>query len=533
MASPLPVWLEVHVDDEILRRDAGRWSEARDLLERVAALAERRGARLCFRVREWFAAGAAGTGFLPALASRGHEVGVHAHGRRLREVVEATREAGVIPRVAVPGLVQAGRGGRAALLRQAAALGIGVVTDHGAVPSWAYDGLLPRAEHGVLVMGPTVRPFDWGLMDRDGTRHGLTPPAIERLRRLERMAGEHGARWFGLALHEHDLCPAGSLTPADGALETLASFLDARVVPALEIADAEERPPSTAPRHPPSDHRVRLARLAGRLGDAARRRVPLDLLRPRSPRRSRRHRPPRARRLTLPVGRGHVVAERHGAPDAVAACVCSVSGPAGGREVDLRFFGLAVGDLVGRGWAVWLYDRSGTGDSPGRSPLGLLPGNPEHVRDWRAVLEAARGDGIPVIALSWSAGLVPVLRAAAEGFAPDAVVDAEAPADRWSLVHPGGKGPVGLDPWVDADWEGLEAVRLLPSLGRPYARLQAADDHVHRRMTVHAERMVAAARDAGLTTRPLRIVPGRLHRHPDEVLDALEWARAAATSRAF
>ena len=49
-----PVWVELHVDDELLDADNQRWPEARALIESVANIAEQQGARLCFRFRETF-----------------------------------------------------------------------------------------------------------------------------------------------------------------------------------------------------------------------------------------------------------------------------------------------------------------------------------------------------------------------------------------------------------------------------------------------------------------------------------------------
>ena len=516
MPKPLPVWVEIHVDDEILARQPQRWRHTAELLEVVTELAQTRGASLCLRVREAFATLSASSGFLPGLVACGHEVGVHAHGRRLAVAHAALVRAGVTPAVAVPGLVQAGAG-RGPLLRQVAALGMPVVCDHGAERAWAYEGLLPRDEQGVRVLSPTVRPFDWGLMEMDGTRHGLTAANLGRLRDLEAMAARHGAHWFGAAFHEHDLCPRGSLRPDDHRLEALADYLDERVVPVMSLADAVQAGPAATGR-PPSDRRVRATKIMGRLTRTARQRLP-DRIRPRV----RRESAGEGRDVTLSVDGRTIAARRHGPPQARAICVCSVSGPAGGRAADLAYFGLGVPDLTDRGWAVWVYDRSGTGSTAG-SALGLVPGNPDHVDDWTAVLQRARAEGPPVIALSWSAGIIPVLRAAADGHAPDALVDGEAPVDRWSLFHPKGHGPAGKDPWCDEDWDGIEAVQLVGRLGVPYARLQAADDHVHGPMHEHARRIVAAARASGCTPMDLEISPGKLHDHSHRVIEALEWA---------
>ena len=50
----------------------------------------------------------------------------------------------------------------------------------------------------------------------------------------------HGAEYFGVALHEHDLCPEGSLEPAAEALEALSAWLDSRVGPSLDCAPPQD-----------------------------------------------------------------------------------------------------------------------------------------------------------------------------------------------------------------------------------------------------------------------------------------------------
>ncbi len=521
----LPVWVEIHVDDEVLSAQPDRWPEARDLIASLSQRARSRGAALCFRLREHFATAAVGSGVLPDLERAGHEVGVHAHGSRLREATEAVRRCGVSPQVAVPGLVQVGREGRAARLRQAAGLSFVRVTDHSAERAWAYDGLLPRAESGVIVMAPTVRPFDWGRMETDGTRHRLGPSQIRRLRELESAAEVQGAGWFGLALHEHDLCLPGTLTPDPDAIDALMSYLDARVVPAMSVPVALA-PPSAPRRPPPSDRGIKVVRAVGLVSQRA------SSLRRRLPGRPHR-RPPEGIRLA--VGERHIRAERLGPARPRALCVISHAGREGGRRLRFRPLGPVLPMLLEADWGVWLYDRAGTGESPPprripgwRGEHPLAPGHPAHTRDWRTVLERARQEGVPVIALSWSAGVVPVLRAAAAGVRPDALVDCEGPADRWSIVPPGGNELAALDPLRESDWEGWEPRALIGALGCPYARLQAEQDHIHGADLHHADRLIAAARSAGLAVRPPRILPGRLHASPQAVVEALDWALSSA-----
>lgn len=510
-----PVWVEIHVDDEIVGPDPARWPETAALLEQIAAIAEARGARLSFRIREPFALASAGSGLLPALAARGHEVGVHAHGRGLREALDAVRATGLQPTVATPGLVQGGAAGRVPLLRQAASLGFRRVTDHGPDRAWAYEGLLPRVEEGLVVMAPAVRPPDWGLMAPDGRRLGLRAEAVARLRALEAAAfARHGARHFGVALHEHDLCPPGSLIPAPESLDALAALLDVRVVPSAAVP-APEPPPQGTPRRILSDTSVRFARAIRATAAVARWG------------RGRGWRPPAPGGFRLPVGEGagrrFIVVERHGPEQPAGVIAVCTSGRRGGRGQGLSAFGVGIAEITGHGWAIYLYDRAGTGRSPPAGPLA--PGNRAHQEDWRAVLALARQERAPVVALTWSAGLLPVLQAAAAGDRPDALIDGEAPADRWSLVPPEGNELSALDPWDDGRWQGLEPAALIGALGAPYARLQGTRDHVHDAVVEHARRMIAAAQAAGLAVYGLDPVPGLLHGHPLALLEALAWVR--------
>ena len=219
----LPVWLELHVDDEMLSNDAAHWPAARALIVKVARLAEQREARICFRFREFFARHAKGDAILSQLVAAGHELGVHSHGKGFLRASEALRACGVETQVAVPGLVQAGLDGRSTLLQQVASLGYTLVTDHGDSQAWAYEGLMPREEAGLVVMAPTVRPTDWGLISKQGERRGLHTQAAVRLRQLEERAAGQGAKYYGVAFHEHDLCKPGTLEPTSEALDSLST----------------------------------------------------------------------------------------------------------------------------------------------------------------------------------------------------------------------------------------------------------------------------------------------------------------------
>ncbi len=516
-SDPTPTWLEIHVRDEDLRGPGRSLPLLRATLDRTARAAEERGARLSFRYGERAAADRTSIELARDLVRRGHEVGACAPGSGLEQVVASLRKAGVAPEVAAPGLGHGGRGGRPPLLRQVATLGVGVACDHGLERAWAYEGLLARREAGLLVLAPTVRRAQW-LTGGRPVAH-----AFERLTPLHRAAAGHGADWFGAVLTAGDLLEAGTGQPAPDVIEAMAAWVDRSTVTVGTVAARCGARPVSGPPRPISDRKAALAGLAGGVVDAARRTWPDRLRRPRLD----------AEALpddgdAVEVDDRRITVRRVGPASPGAAIACSISGPAGGRAADLAFLGLVPDDLVREGWAVWLFDRSSAGDTRPRPELGDVPGSPEHVADWRAVLDRARGEGVPVVALTWSAGIVPVLLAASAGDRPDALVDAEAPVDRWSLFHPRGKGPVDLDRWQDAHWEGIEAIRLLGDLRRPYARLQGTHDHVHGPMTIHAERMVRRAREVGTPAIETVSIDGRLHEGPDAVLEGIRWAVAQA-----
>ena len=511
MDSAFPVWVEIQLHDMLELH--GMWST----LDAAVEAAEAVGGRLCVRVPAAVAAAVGGPERLRGLATRGHEIGALAGGEGLARTIHQLRRVGIQPAVATPGLRHLTRGHREPLLRQVAGLGIGVVVDRGEERTWAYEGLRSRREAGVRILAPTVLPRHWMGRGR------VSAEAVATLAALERKAAGQGAHWFGVTLDVTDLMRDGS--PDAAAIGALGRWMDGRVGTVLgPVVDRRNAGPEPRVANV-TDRRVKLEAAAGDVLGAARRRWPDRMRRPGAA-------PPReARPVTLDVGGRRLTAERYGPDHPRASIVCSISGPAGARAEDLAFLGIALSDLIDREWSVWLYHRDPLVDYTRRPELGQAPHSDEQVADWRALVERSKEEGQPVVALTWSAGILPVLRAAAAGDRPDALVDAEAPSDRWALFHPRGKGPRGLDRWDDDVWEGLEAVPLLPRLRRPYARLQAAHDHVHGAMTIHARRMVIAARSSGVPVREPVIGPGRLHDHPAEVLDALEWAVGHARSR--
>ncbi|MDP2307344.1 MAG: hypothetical protein Q8P18_15060 [Pseudomonadota bacterium] len=499
-SEELPVWIEVHVDDVALDaapfwRAGNRWADTAAALDGLARRAEAAGGRLSFRVREGFA-GRDRSGFLRELAARGHEVGWHAHGKRLRAARDAVVRAGGTATVAAPGLVQVGAAGRRALLDEARALGAGVVTDRVEDIVFAYQGWLawePIA--GLVGLDVSVSPFHWGVLERRGRKVGpgrLDGEALwSRIAAASARTAPPGARaFFGATFHEHDVMGAAGPRALEE-LSRLFERLGARLQPSGAIATGfrAEGPES-----------ARLGRLDRLLGAAHR----LGL-------RYEQRLGPAPETRSVTVGGGSVVARRVGPSDPSAVLVL-VHGGGSGIGQGLAPFGFAEAALAEAGLAAWSFARS-----EGKRP----PGSAGTVAETRAVLAAALAEGRPVGLLTWSAGVVPALRAALDLGDPRIVLlaDAEGPADRFSLVPPG--RPDGelakLDPWDDRVWEGREAVELVGGFSGRYLRLQAENDHVHGRMAWHARRMVAAARD-GRMNGDGTLLPGRLDTHGAAIL---------------
>lgn len=457
-----PTWLELHVDDVLLGRDPACWPDAASLVDAIARAVEAEGGRLSIRLRERFARQDR-HGLVRDLRRRGHEVGWHAHGRRLREARDAVVAAGGAAGVAAPGLVQAGPAGAQRLLLEARALGARVVTDRLETRPAAYAGWLAReALPGLTMLDVSVSPFAWGVLARRDGRVVPGEPDWTRLTALAdvatRMAPpEGGVAFFGATVHEHDLAEPGTLRPRglDGLRRWVARF---RPVPSATL-------PAPAPWGPspplPRGLRVRHALL--------------DL--------RRRGWPPRD-----VAAADHVVRARRVGPASPERALVVVHGGGSGLDQGLGFLGLPEDAFPG--WAVWTFARS--------EGVPRAPGHPRHVADTRAVLDAALAEGVPTAVLSWSGGIVPALRAIDARV--DALIDAEGPADRFSLVPPGVAGHelASRDPWDDGAWLGMEAVALLPAFRGRYTRLQGRPDHVHGADDTHARRLVAAARDGHL-----------------------------------
>ena len=547
MDRPQPCLItELHVDDLALEAGAS-WRDAARLLATVAELSAGVGAQLSFRIRHRFAEGAARLGSknpLRRLEAGGHEVGTHAHGRGLRRAKKAVDACGVANRGATPGMVQAGdRVGR--IWQEVCELGFDWITDHPPHRPWAYGGLLPwrpgpgfrpdTPASGPVLLETSADPFAWGLLRREGTRvvhkHGLDTHNFALLEALieahPRPLPRGIAPYYALAIHEHNLCPEGSLTPTRAALDALEAFLRRhRVVTAGQVATTAPTP-SLLPTPRIPRHR-RFARRVGLATLPARRRLPARDGHGSGP-------------FDVEVGPRRLRALWLGPPRPRGLLLLSHAGTDGGTRALLNPFGVDPKGLTTQGMAVVAFDRSGTGASP--AGVALTPGSGVHVQDFRAVIRAVRARlpaGAPLGVMSFSSGILPPLRAG-EPFA--FLLDGEAPADRWTLRPPhGARAPrddvlAGLATDDDSLWEGREPARLLAGLNCPYHRFQAELDHVHGRQHIHAQLMLGAAHDAGLPSvrangaDELRLLPGRLHAHgariEEWILEAFEQLSAA------
>jgi hypothetical protein len=502
----IPIWLEVHIDAAAMERGlltargsrASAYGAIADALEDIASRAEEAGARLSFRAREGFALHDVrpdARGVLRRLVAAGHEVGWHAHGARLKAARDAVVAAGGDAALATPGLVQRPD---LALLNEARSLGARIVTDRVEANVFAYQGWLAwEPLPGMVRMDVSVSPLEWGVLVRRGRK--LVPGRLEPdvlARRISawdaRVVPPGATAFFGATFHDHDI-----LDPAArDALGRLFARYGERIVPSGQVGRTF-RPPE-GPAAP-----------AGRLSRLSRGLLRLRLGVERSGAPSAEH--------VIEVG-GRFVPVRRVGPANPDVVLVIVHGGDSGVAQGLRPFGLSEAALAESNMAAWTFARS-----EGARP----PGSIESVEETRAVLVRALGEGRPVALLTWSAGVIPALRAANALGDPRVclLVDGEGPCDRWSLVPPNQPdNPLArIDPGDERSWAGKEAVAMLPAFNGRYIRLQAEDDHVHGKMWWHARRMLAAARDGRLNGDG-RILPGRLDAYGDGVL---EWITRA------
>lgn len=512
----IPVWLEVHVDGADLERTLPwrarrRWDADAAALDDLARRAERHGARLSFRVREGPAR--RDRHLFAELVRRGHEVGWHAHGARLREARDAVVAAGGTARIATPGMVQARDWRKMAV--DALHLGARLLTDRVERPLVQYQGLLAwEPVPGLLQMDVTLSPFAWGVLRRDGRR--VVPGRLDVARLLaliahrDRFGAPAGApAFFGATFHEHDVRDA----EVRRELEQAFAALGERIVPSERVLlGAGGQAPRNAPRTDARPGGSGPAGAGSRAFGAALRRIHRARL--------RLERAGAPASLTKMWVQGVAFDVRRVGPAHPDAALVLVHGGGSGVRQGLAPFGISEAALAEMNLAAWTFARS-----EGQAP----PGNARTVQECATVLRAALAEGRPVALLTWSAGVIPALRAALQVQDPRivALIDVEGPADRFSLVPPGEDDhPLATrDPWDDAAWEGLEAVALIGRFPGRYLRVQGEDDHVHGPHTAHARRMVDAARDGCLNTGDGALLPGRVAAHGPTIL---EWVRAYA-----
>lgn len=517
----LPLFLEIHVDDDVLHTNSAAWPDAAALLDTLARRAEAEGAALCFRIREDFAKGDR-SGFLRGLRARGHEIGWHAHGTRLAQAVAALAAAGVddAARVGAPGLVQVELGadrtrvGRAVrrwrarrLLESAWALGLRVLTDRRAIREFGWQGRVPWVVHlgdgrRLVSLDVTADPFAWGVLRRgpDRVYHArgtLDWDALDAL--VGRRAAEPpvGGDYFGAAAHEHNFCALGSLRPLPPALDALSRWLSTRGPQLARSAPLAERPVDPGAPQPRALVSVPARAWVKRATQ----------------------RPPRGTEHPVEVD-GRVVRTTWFPAPRARGIVVAVHGGVGGIEQRLGFIGQRDRALADRGWTLVVFDRT--------EGVARTPGNPVHVADTAAVLDAAlaeaRAHRVPLRVLTWSGGLVPAVLSGLVGV--DRLVDVEGPVDRYSLVPPAlpGHELTRAEVFDDDAWRGREALpglRAYTAAGGTYVRAQGRPDHVHGDARLHADAAVASAEAGRAGSARLLRLPGPVQAHGGLVLDAL------------
>ena len=255
------IFHELHCDDLLLEKqqDPQIYAQAKALVEAICQVAEGRGMRLALRFRWAFPEAAlaidGADNPLVQWEERGHEIGTHAHGRRIRRAKEAIDAAGVKENVAVvPGLIRRSRREAARVIAATRGMGFTYCTDqpqHGCFP---YSGLTPwrpapdlsgPGEGELVFLDVSVNPFDWGLLQVTpkgiAQAEGLKEENFQRLLALlDRHLGAprpHPVTYFGYPFHEHQHAMAiDDLRPNTRSLEAWDSFLGA--LPGREVEEA-------------------------------------------------------------------------------------------------------------------------------------------------------------------------------------------------------------------------------------------------------------------------------------------------------
>ena len=521
--TDLPVWLEVHVDDDVLVDHPDAWPESAALLDALATRAEHAGGVLCFRIRETFARGDR-VGFLKALQARGHEVGWHAHGKELRGAVSALQAAGVrdAARVGAPGLVQVEQGGGSRwrssvrraraqlLLEHAQLLGLRVLTDRRVGREFGWQGRVPwviglAGGRRLTSIDVTADPFSWGVLGLSAgagepqvthARGTLDWQALDALIRRREAEDRLPGSYFGATVHEHNFCAEGRLAPLVAALDAYERWLDRRgrqLVRAADLAGSAVDPGGrgvSAPGTSTQGVSGAIRRLR-RVGQRAVQAAPVPAAKPND------GAPPVERRVQVD---GRTVRSLWFGSEAPQAVVVVVHGGVGGCTQRLGFLGLADWALAaeaGPACTLVVFDRT---EVLGGQPVARTPGNPVHVADTAAVVAAAGLEatrlGVPLRVLTWSGGLVPAVLSGLVGV--ERLVDVEGPVDRYSLVPPA-KPQHELhraEIFDDAVWAGrevLDGIEGFTRRGGEYVRVQCRPDHVHGGVDLHARAAILAA----------------------------------------
>jgi hypothetical protein len=386
-----------------------------------------------------------------------------------------------------------------------------VLTDRWAHRAFGWQGRVPwTLDLGVgrqlLSLDVTADPFAWGVLRREGGAeivqhaHGtLDWRALDTL--IDRRDAEDPlpGSYFSATVHEHNFCAPNSLIALPHAIDDFSRWLERRgerlrrAVDRAEAQATETDTRATTRRGLPSQRIHRALR---------RKKVQVET------------------RHILVDGRA-VRSQWFGASLSsrpLKGIVVAVHGGAGGCEQRLGFLGLAEDALSALGWMLVVFDRT-----PG---VPRTPGDPIHVADTNAVIEAARqaAQGLPLRVLTWSAGLVPAVHTSMRGVAR--LIDVEGPVDRYSLVPPGDRGHelTRAEVFDDAPWKGREAlhgVAAFTRAGGDYVRVQGTPDHVHGNVDLHAIVAMRAASAGRAGSATLLALPGPVHAFGDRVLRAI------------
>ena len=229
-------------------------------MERLVQTAEDNQVKLALRFRHPFVEGCLKWGGadnpLVDWELRGHEIGTHAHTRKIRRTAVALKQAGVKRNhCVVPGLIQKRRVEAVRTISATRGLGFKYCTDQPQLGSFPYSGLVPwrpsadlhtTGSDELLMIDVSVNPFKWGLLITDGEkvshRYGLRAVDFQRLLALLRshleLPAPHPVTYFGYPFHEHNhQMSDGDQTPNEDSIAAWADFLmatnEAAVVQAL------------------------------------------------------------------------------------------------------------------------------------------------------------------------------------------------------------------------------------------------------------------------------------------------------------